>query len=110
MNLIFVIIGYIGSVTLSLSFIPQVIKAYSSKEVSSISKKFLFLQFLTTILWTTYGIGFILDNNLNGLPILIANGFILVCLILLTIAMYKYGNNSNNSKTKNVINKNVSNL
>ena len=102
MNLIFVIIGYIGSVTLSLSFIPQVIKAYKSKDVKSISKKFLFLQYITTILWTTYGIGFILDKNLNGLPILIANCFILICLILLSIAIYKYGNKNNKNINNNV--------
>lgn len=99
MNLIFVIVGYIGSITLSLSFIPQVIKAYKSKEVKSISKKFLLLQYITTLFWATYGIGFILDKNLNGLPILVANCFILICLILLTIAIYKYSspNKNNNS-------------
>jgi len=101
MNLIFVIIGYIGSITLSLSFIPQVIKAYKSKEVKSISKKFLLLQYITTLFWTTYGIGFILDKNLNGLPILIANCFILICLILLTIAIYKY-NSSNKNNNSNI--------
>ena len=109
MNLIFVIIGYIGSATLSLSFIPQVIKAYSTKDVSSISKKFLILQLLTTLLWTTYSIGFILDKNYSGLPILIANGFILVCLLLLTLAVYKFKKTDNISNTNNNINTNNNN-
>ena len=91
MHPFFVIVGYIGSVTLCLSFSPQVVKAYKTKEVKSISTKFLVLQFLTTILWGIYGAGFVLNKDYHGLPIFIANCFIFICLVFLAVAVYRFG-------------------
>lgn len=85
MNVIFIILGYIGSGFLSLSYVPQVIKAYKTDDNSSISIKFIILQLITTILFITYSIGFFFDKSMDGMPIFVANIWVLICLILLLI-------------------------
>jgi MtN3 and saliva related transmembrane protein len=90
MNLIFEIIGYIASILLSVLLTPQVYTTYKTKKVDGISVWFLYFEFITTILWIIYGIGFILENNYNGIPIIIANSSLLINVILLLIMKYKY--------------------
>jgi len=83
MHISFIIIGYIGTLCLSLSYIPQVKKVFKNETTTGISNKFLILQFITCICFIIYPIGFLLENSFEGLPIMIANVFIFVMLIII---------------------------
>jgi len=114
MNPYFLYSGYIGTVLLCLSFIPQIYTVFSTKNVVSLSSGFIILQFFTCIFIGAYGLGFVLANDHNGIPLVIANIWIILCVLLLTIAKIKYKNKSTedqqthyvqspNSKNKNKI-------
>lgn len=90
MNFIFEVIGYIASVLLSFLLIPQVYTTFKTKKVDGLSSWFLYFEVVTTLLWIIYGIGFLLDNNLNGLPIVIANTSLFINVIILIILKRKY--------------------
>jgi len=90
MNFIFEVIGYIASVLLSFLLVPQVYTTYKTKKVDGLSSLFLYFEVVTTILWIIYGIGFLLDNNLYGLPIIIANASLFINVIILIVLKKKY--------------------
>jgi uncharacterized protein with PQ loop repeat len=90
MELIFLIFGYIGSFLLCSSFIPQIYHVFSKKNTEALSTKFIILQFLTCFFLSAYSIGFLYKNDFSGIPLLAANIFIIICLIFLSIAKYKY--------------------
>lgn len=90
MNFIFEIIGYIASVLLSFLLVPQVYTTFTTKKVDGLSSWFLYFEVVTTILWIIYGIGFLLDNNLNGLSIIIANTSLFINVIILIVLKKKY--------------------
>lgn len=83
MDLPFIIVGYLGSVLLSISYVPQVIKAYKTEDVKSISFKFIILQLATTMSFIVYSTGFFFIKSNDGLPIFVANCWVLICLLLL---------------------------
>lgn len=76
-----IIVGYIGSLLVSVTFLPQVIHTYRIKDASGISKVFMITNLIGTTCMLVYG----LYENL--LPVLISNCIILTFLILLTILM-----------------------
>lgn len=90
MNFIFEVIGYIASVLLSFLLVPQVYTTFKTKKVDGLSSWFLYFEVITTILWITYGIGFLLENNLSGLPIVIANTSLFINVIILIVLKQKY--------------------
>lgn len=84
MELIFIILGYFGSAILSLSYVPQVIKGYKKdNDMKGVSFKFIILQLITTVLFIIYSCGFFMDNSWDGMPIFVANCWVLICLLLL---------------------------
>ena len=92
MNLVFKIISYIASVMLSILLVPQVWTTYKTKKVDGISSLFLYFEFITVTLWIIYGIGFIIEDNIDGLPIIIANSALLFNVIILIVMKYIYTN------------------
>ena len=91
MNIIFHIFGYIGSGLLSILLIPQVYKTYNTKDVSSLSLNWLYLNLITCLCWLVYGIGFVLDNSfIDGCIILIANSSVLSLNLLLIFFIRRY--------------------
>jgi uncharacterized protein with PQ loop repeat len=90
MNIFFRVIGYLGSVMLSVLMLPQIHTTYKTKEINGISVWFLIFELIATLLWIIYGIGFLLENNPNGLPIVIANSCLFVSVIILLVMKYKY--------------------
>ena len=90
MNRYFLYSGYIGTVFLCLSFVPQVYSVFKTKDVEAISYGFLVLQLITCMFLGAYGIGFILADDHNGLPILAANVWITVCVLLLFLGKHKF--------------------
>ena len=63
--------GYAGSFLSSITFIPQVYKAWQSKSVGDLSVWMILIVVTSTILWLVYGIG------INSRPVIIANSVIL---------------------------------
>ena len=91
MNIIFHIFGYTGSGLLSILLIPQVYKTYKTKDVSSLSINWLYLNLITCLCWLVYGIGFVLEKSIiDGGIILIANSSVLTLNLILIIFHKKY--------------------
>jgi len=75
-----VIIGYIAGTLTPISFVPQVVRAWTLKETRDISLIMLLLFAAGVLLWTVYGIW------TGSLPIIAAN-VITVLLILLLLGL-----------------------
>ena len=98
---------------LGILLIPQVYTTYKTKQVEGISVIFLYFELITVSLWILYGIGFIIEDNIDGLPIIIANSALLINVIILLIMKYTYvetGTTDNNqSEINNVEWNNIKN-
>jgi MtN3 and saliva related transmembrane protein len=71
------IVGLAGAFLSSITFIPQVFKAWQSKSVGDLSSWMILIVLTSVIVWLVYGI------YLNLLPVIIANGTILVLALVL---------------------------
>ncbi len=73
-----IIIGYIAGTLTTLSFVPQVIRAWTLGETRDLSLAMLLLFALGILLWTFYGIW------TASMPIILANviTFILILILL----------------------------
>ena len=80
-------IGYIGGALTAAIMLPQVYKAYKTKETRHISGKFLIIQISATILNIIYGF---LENLL---PIIVTLPIIGILTILLMVAKCLYDGN-----------------
>jgi len=69
--------GYAGSFLSSITFIPQVYKAWQSKSVGDLSVWMILIVVTSTLLWLVYGFG------INSWPVIIANAVILTFSLLL---------------------------
>ena len=92
MNIGFKIIGYIAAFLLSFLLVPQTCKTYKTKNIKAISSCFLYFQIITTLLWIIFGIGFLIDSNTDGIPIVIANTSLLINAIFLLYLKYQNEN------------------
>lgn len=79
MKLFAEVLGLVAAFLSTVSFLPQVFKTWRSKSARDLSFAMFSLMFTATALWLVYGI------ILNALPIILANG---VILVLLTIILY----------------------
>ncbi|MEO7802293.1 MAG: SemiSWEET family transporter [Ginsengibacter sp.] len=71
-------VGLFGAFLSSITFMPQVLKAWQSKSVADLSLWMLLIVFTSTIVWLVYGF------YLNLLPVIIANAIIFIlCVVLL---------------------------
>jgi len=76
------ILGLTAGVITSVSFAPQVVKAYRTKKLEDVSYFMYILLSVGLILWLLYG------YYLEEIPIILANGFGIACCIL-TLLMKK---------------------
>ena len=90
MNPAFTYCGYIGSFLLAILLFPQVYRTFKTKDVEGISSVFIVIEIVTTSLWFVYGLGIILDEDINGVPIIISNSSLLLCSLLLLYGKIKY--------------------
>ncbi len=76
------VIGYVGSVLSSITFMPQVYQAWKTKSVGDLNLLMMFIVFISTIIWVIYGIG-------RGLlPVIICNG--IICMLSLILIYFKF--------------------
>jgi MtN3 and saliva related transmembrane protein len=78
------IIGLTASALSSLTFLPQVYKAWKTKSVDDLSMTMIFLIFFSTILWLIYGFG------RGALPVIICNSIILVLSVVLIYFKFSF--------------------
>ncbi len=73
-----VLVGYVAGALTTLSFVPQVARAWKLKETRDLSLAMLLLFALGILLWTFYGIW------TGSMPIILANvtTFILILVLL----------------------------
>jgi MtN3 and saliva related transmembrane protein len=76
------IVGHFGAFLSSVTFIPQVYKAWQSRSVGDLSLLMMFIVFTSTIVWLVYGV------TLNLWPVIIANG--IICVLSLTLIYFKF--------------------
>jgi MtN3 and saliva related transmembrane protein len=69
--------GHTGAFLSSITFIPQVYKAWQSKSVGDLSLSMVVIVFTSTIVWLVYGV------NLSLLPVIICNSIIAVLSLIL---------------------------
>ena len=74
--------GYLGSFLSSITFIPQVIKAWQSKSVGDLSLLMMFIVFTSTMVWLVYGIA------LGLKPVILCNA--IIGILALVLIYFKY--------------------
>ncbi len=79
------LVGYIAGALTTLSFVPQVIRAWKLRETRDLSLIMLLLFALGVMLWTFYGFW------IGSMPIIAANmiTFVLIMILLGMKARYK---------------------
>ncbi len=78
------IVGYIGSIISTVSFLPQVIKVYSTKQTRDISYSAFALFGTGNIIWTTYGV------MTNSFPVIVANILIFILVMIIILLKFQY--------------------
>ena len=84
--------GYFGSFLTSITFIPQVYKAWQSKSVGDLSTWMMLIVVLSTIVWLAYGFG------ITSGPVILANAIVLVLSLVLLNFKYRFKRKTNKSK------------
>ena len=74
--------GHFGALLSSVTFMPQVYKAWQSRSVGDLSLTMMFIVFTSTIVWLVYGI------NLNLWPVILANS--IICFLSLVLIYFKF--------------------
>jgi len=78
------IIGYIAGALTTISFVPQVVKAWKMKETRDLSLVMLLLFAAGVFLWTLYGFW------VDSLPIIAANMITFILILVLLGLKYRY--------------------
>jgi MtN3 and saliva related transmembrane protein len=79
-----VLVGYSAGVLTTLSFVPQVIRAWKLKETRDLSPAMLILFALGVLLWTLYGIWS------GSMPVIAANVITFVLILVLLWMKVRY--------------------
>ncbi len=78
------IVGYIAGALTTISFVPQVVKAWKMKETRDLSLVMLLLFAIGVFLWTLYGFW------VDSLPIIAANMITFILILVLLGLKYRY--------------------
>jgi len=78
------VMGLLGALLSSLTFIPQVVRTWQIKSAGDLSMGMLLIVFSSTIVWLVYGFA------LDLLPVIIANGIIFILSLVLIYFKIKF--------------------
>jgi MtN3 and saliva related transmembrane protein len=78
------VMGLLGALLSSLTFIPQVVRTWQIKSAGDLSMGMLLMVFSSTIVWLVYGFA------LDLLPVIIANGIIFILSLVLIYFKIKF--------------------
>jgi MtN3 and saliva related transmembrane protein len=79
-----ILVGYIAGALTTLSFVPQVIRAWKLKETRDLSLAMLLLFALGVLLWTLYGVW------TGSMPVIAANVITFILILVLLQMKIKY--------------------
>jgi MtN3 and saliva related transmembrane protein len=79
-----VIVGYIAGALTTISFVPQLIKAWKMRETRDLSLAMLVLFGIGILLWILYGFW------VDSLPIIAANVSTVVLILVLLLLKIRY--------------------
>ncbi len=82
---IILLVGSAAAILTTISFLPQVIKAHSSRHTRDLSLSMYVLFSLGLALWTVYGVA------LHSIPVIAANTITLAMSLYLIYLKAKYG-------------------
>ncbi len=82
------IIGYIGGVFSSISFLPQVIKIWKTKSAHDLSMATLLLLTTNVTLWLSYGIA------IASIPLWLTNAIVLSMVLTMIYFKIRFKNNT----------------
>jgi MtN3 and saliva related transmembrane protein len=71
------VVGLFGAFLSSITFIPQVYKAWQSKSVGDLSLSMILIVFTSTLVWIVYGV------SLTLWPVILCNSIMAVLTMLL---------------------------
>jgi MtN3 and saliva related transmembrane protein len=77
-------VGLFGAFLTSITFIPQVYKAWQTKSVGDLSTWMVSIVIISAAVWLVYGV------YLDLLPVMIANSIILVLAVLLLYFKFRF--------------------
>ncbi|MDD4333029.1 MAG: SemiSWEET transporter [Patescibacteria group bacterium] len=78
------IIGYLGGIFTTISFLPQVIKSYRTKSANDLSSGMIFATLIGTAFWIIYGF------LINSVPIIIMNVIFEIIVLFQLFFKIKY--------------------
>ncbi|MDD1686952.1 SemiSWEET transporter [Methanoregula sp.] len=78
------IVGYIAGTLTTISFIPQVARAWKMKETRDLSLAMLVLFAVGVLLWTVYGFW------VSSLPVIAANMITFLLILVLLFLKFRY--------------------
>ncbi len=81
---IYEIIGLVAAFLTTGAFVPQVYKTWKTKSTDDISLTMYSVLFIGLMLWLAYGI------SLNSLPMILANSFTGVLVLMVIVFKFKY--------------------
>src|SRR3954471_11042449 len=77
-------VGYFGSFLTSITFIPQVYKAWKTKSVGDLSIWMMLIVVLSTVVWLVYAFA------IGSGPVIVANSIVFVLSVLLIYFKYAF--------------------
>lgn len=79
------IVGIVAGILCTISFLPQVIKVFKTKQTKDLSLVTFTVFAIGVFLWLVYGV------IISELPIILANTATLVMILIIIIMKIKYG-------------------
>ncbi len=77
-------LGYLGSFLTSITFVPQVYKAWQTKSVGDLSKWMVLIVIASASIWLVYGIA------IKSGPVIVANTVVLIFVLVLLYFTFKF--------------------
>lgn len=85
-------LGYAGALLTAINFLPQVIKAFRTKNVNDISSTMLVLVLLAQTIWIFYAI------RLDLMPVLISNASLMIMALILLVCKFSFKKSTTTKK------------
>jgi MtN3 and saliva related transmembrane protein len=82
------IIGYLGGIFSSISFLPQVIRIWKTKSAQDLSMATLLLLATNVTLWLIYGI------TIASTPLWLTNAIVLIMVLTMIVFKIKFRKNN----------------
>ena len=90
------ILGYVGTVLLGVTLVPQVVKTYQVQSACELSWCYLILQIISNVIFIVYG------YFIWSLPIIISNSIVFLCSGSLIFAKMKYRFNDTYERLRDI--------